>query len=143
MLNNLCERLASISLWVFHLLADVAWTLSDPRHLSGRDVPPRSAWNTGVSKVAILMATCAVHPNYAVAFWTTSYRRLVGYHLHALGGDIPVRMAIGTSRMEQYSAGFKEQHPRTLFLIGKAREIRYRAQLIARHRSQSGKAGVF
>jgi hypothetical protein len=58
-----------------------------------------------VSKVAILMTTGALHPDHAVAFRSSGYRRLVSDHLHALRRDVAVRMAIDTTGMEQHAAG--------------------------------------
>ena len=46
------------------------------------------------------------HPDHAVAFWSARHRRLVGDHLHALRGDIAVRVAIDTTGMEEHPAGF-------------------------------------
>jgi hypothetical protein len=80
-----------------------------------------------VSKVAILMATRALHPDHASALWSLRHRRLVSDHLHALQGHISVRVAIGASGMEQHPAGFEEQHARTLLLVRDDREIGWSA----------------
>jgi hypothetical protein len=83
-LDNLRQRLAPISLRIFQLLADSTRTLSNPRHLARRDVPVMGTRDAGVSEVAILMATCALHPDHAAALGPSRHRRLVSDHLHAL-----------------------------------------------------------
>ena len=135
-LDDLRERLAAVALRILDLLADLARTLADPRHLARREVPVGRPRNARLNEVAILMAARALHADHAVVVRAACDGRLVRAHLHALRRHVAVRVAVGAARMEKYPARLEEERARPVFLVRNNREVGDGAQLMTGYRWQ-------